>query len=150
MKRLIILTACFLLAAQLQAGELSKWSGPGSVYKWTDETGKVNYSQYPPAGVESVEVTPDYPTPLEGGSPAGESQAVASADDAAANQAQPPGEQTQAQKNCVTAKNNLALLENPGTKLSYKNDKGESVDVDDKERAARIETAKKNVSEFCK
>jgi len=157
MKIIFLILSLLLFVAPGYAGETTKWtSQPGGVYKWKDDRGIVHYSQYPPPGVEAEkveEVEPSYPTQL------GAPQATDKSSDIAAT----PGDQAGAEptdqlakerklieKNCITAKQNLVLLQSKATDLTYVDDEGNPVKVDDKERAARIEAARKNVIEFCK
>ena len=136
------------------AGETTKWTGqPGGVYKWQDKRGQVHYTQYPPMGVDAVEVKevePSYPTRPPGAA----GQQPADIAQASGEKAESPGdakakEDELKRKNCNTAKKNLVLLQSKASDLSYVDNEGNTVKVDDKERAARLEAAKQNVKEYC-
>jgi len=157
MKIIFLILSLLLFVAPGYAGETTKWtSQPGGVYKWKDQKGQVHYTQYPPAGVESEkveEVEPSYPTQLGAPQATDQSSAIAATpgDQAGAEPTdQLSKERELMQKNCITAKQNLVLLQSKAANLTYVDDEGNVVKVDDKERAARIEAAKKNAVEFCK
>ena len=121
----------------------------GRVYKWTDDGGNVQYTQYPPDNRPYEEVDRADAPALQ---PDASDQV---GDETAGNESAPakgggltPDEQMK--QNCLTATDNLTLLSTPLAQVTYVGADGKTVVVDDKERAARIEQAKKNIAEYCK
>jgi hypothetical protein len=119
------------------------------VYKWTDDDGMIQYTQYPP-GKRKYELV-ERAAAVESGAEIG---------DAASADAQGGGDQAsdgagvtvseQNKQNCITATNNLILLENPLANVTYAGPDGKTVPISQKERTARIEQARKNIAEYCK
>jgi hypothetical protein len=135
------------------------------VYKWLDEHQQVQYSQTPPPqGVRYSRINVAQPaspphrdadgsgtdstdSPQERARAMDEQNA---ASQKAASQAKEEAEVAKLrQQNCVTAKNNLMLL-NQGGHLSYKDKDGNLVRLTEEDKTKRAEEAKKHIAEFCK
>ncbi len=148
------------------ATTLGVWqeSCASEIYKWVDEHHQVQYSQTPPPrGVQYSRMNVTQPLP-----PADDSADDSGTDDTPSVQqrAQAVDEQNAAkrkaageakeeadvaklrQQNCVTAKNNLMLL-NQGGHLSYKDKDGKTVRLSEEDRVTRTEQARKHIAEFC-
>lgn len=145
----ILLTLLLILPEVFAAGPSWVHGISGSVYKWTDDEGNVQYTQYPPANKAYEQVE-------RASVPAGqveESDTAAGEGNDGAGQSDPGVGVTvdeQNKQNCITATNNLILLENPLANVTYVNPEGKTVQIDSKEKAARIEQARKNIAEYCK
>jgi len=148
-----------LLLSSLAAGV-----GAGGVYKWIDAQGNVHYGERPPKEVaaESMKVQK---------APVDKDQAemeleklnlkagLGAEDEKAREQAQgkrqetaqgrPTADEAELQrKNCEIARQNLATLERY-RRVMTQDAQGNPVRLDDDERAARMEQARKHVEEFC-
>ena len=156
MKLLLILMGCFLLVPLLHAeGTSSRLQGLSDrVYKWVGDDGKTQYTQYPPDNRKYEEVERTYSSADSDEQAADESSAPVG--DAGENGTAPKsgteggGADELTKRNCVTAQNNLVLLEAPQVGITYMDAEGNTIEVDAKERAARIKAATKQVAEFCK
>jgi len=145
---ILLLASCFLLIPQAYAQGPSWIHGQSErVYKWEDDRGEVQYTRYPPRDRTYEEVERSYPV----ASDAGEADAdTASADTAEEKSDKPLTPDEQVSQNCITATNNLALLQDPQTLLSYQDNEGKTVSIDKKAREEQIARARKNIAEFCK
>lgn len=128
-------------------------SANAASYKWLDDNGNVVYSQQPPEGrpYETLKTTKPSstsvrPTPAEK-SFLNEKQKEAeeAKRDSDIQQQVAKGEKMRAE-NCKAAKYNLEVYT---TFRRVTNEQGETVRLDDNERAARIEEAKQGIKEFC-
>lgn len=144
MKTLIFISVLFLLACGVHADD--KLSD--RVYRWVDDDGQVQYTQYPPPDKDYTEIAKPAVTEEQAAEQAGGDAASPPAASAASS-AEGLTPKEQANRNCVTATNNLALLETSSTQIVYYGSDGKSVNLPDEERAARIEQAKQNIAEFC-
>lgn len=146
MNRTLVLLAlsCFMIGA---------YAADQQVYKWTDASGVVHFSDAPPPKdakdvqlmrvsssdrPRNVDSTPNSET---GSNPEGENggtPAAAPADPKDANA-----------KACATARNNLEIL-NSKMPVSVTGPDGKAIPLDDKARAAQIAAANANVELYCK
>lgn len=149
----------------------------GEIYTWRDSSGRVHYSDTPPASgpqartlrgaVVEVPANPAAAAGQSGG--AGQTQAGAKPGGAKSIQeqdlefrkrrAQAAEEQAKKDKelaiaedkrrNCEEAKSRLAALES-GQRIARFNAQGEREFLEDDQRAAEIDRARKTVSDWCK
>ncbi len=144
-------------------------------YRWVDKDGKVRYGDTPPPGVKS---TPLKPPAAGAPPPAAGAAAAAGKDGAASKDAKKgpltPAEQEQAyrerqlkakegreksekeqaevqrlKQSCADAQESLRAFERGG-RLSKVDPKGETVSIEESERAAREAQMRKAVAETCK
>jgi hypothetical protein len=143
---------CFLLVFTTAAQ-----SGDDKIYKWTDNNGEVHYTQQPPRGREAVTVRPAPPPP---GNPEAErseleqqmenlDQRQQEAAKRSAEAEQQASNQKIREKNCATARRNLAELQQGGIKR-YRLPNGEVLRLNEEERQKRIAEANKQIEENCK
>lgn len=141
------------------------------IYTWTDENGVVHYVDKPPGNPEakameapeayrpgSVSAQPADPEDSpSGGAPAGEaggspdqqlSPADAKRQELAAAAEQRNAQRTQLAAVCAQARSQLAEIE-PNRRVFYENEQGETVRMDDVERAQRVEQLKQIIAENC-
>jgi len=151
--RILLLTAGFLaLTAPLQQ------LAAKDVYKWVNDAGIVQYTQFPPPqGIESIKV--------RSGPPPADNPANINADLEA--QVEAMDERTEdretavrksemeaeieriSRENCATARKNLAELQQGGIKR-YRTGDGSVVRMTEEGRQQRIEEANSQIQEFCK
>jgi hypothetical protein len=147
-------------------------------YRWVDKDGKVRYGDVPPPGVKATPMKPPSGPSAPVAGPGAGGGAGAAGKDAAAKDAKKgpltPAEQEQAYKErqlkakeekekaakeaavaeqnrqaCASAQESLRSLERGG-RIASVNAQGETVYLEDNERAARIAQARKVASETCK
>jgi hypothetical protein len=145
-KLVLLALSCFVVGA---------YAADQQVYKWTDASGVVHFSDAPPPkdakDVQLMRVSgSDRPRSVDsssntepGSNPEGESKEdggtpAASADPKDANA-----------KACATARNNLEIL-NSKMPVSVTGPDGKALPLDDKARAAQIAAANANVELYCK
>jgi hypothetical protein len=124
-----------------------------TTYKWIDENGNVVYSQQPPeeGPYETLKTkNPSsitlQPTPAQSSFMAGEQKGAEEAKkNRTIQQEQANAEKIRAE-NCKAAKHNL---ESYTAFRRVRNEKGEVIMLDDKERARLIEESKQDIKEFC-
>lgn len=139
---------------------LTSISSHAALNKWVDADGKVHYSDTAPADVEVKTLrrsaAPDAITPVSGAA-APKSLAEREAEwkksqktkeEATQKAAQEQEAASVKQKNCESARNNLATLENSPAIVTY-NDKGERAFMDDAARKQNIDEVRKAISSFC-
>lgn len=123
-----------------------------TVYKWIDDEGSVNYTQYKPTAYEFVEVDPPDPPPSISYdlNEKFAAQIRGSLEDKGkTSPALKKKENTDRKaQQCETAKNNLNVLENMA-RISYTDETGEKVRMGEDQRTIRTTEAKKNVEFFC-
>ena len=128
------------------------------VYKWVNEAGEVQYTQFPPPqGTEAIEVQSAPP-------PADDPADITSGLDeqVEAMDQRNKDRETMTEKseleaeiervsrnNCETAKKNLALLQQGGVKR-YRTGEGEIIRLTEEDRQQRIDEANSQIQEFCK
>ncbi len=127
-----------------------------AMYKWVDENGVTQYTQYPPPNQKSETIVPP-PTPAQ--DPAGahqkleqtlqkldeDSKARANAE---AEREKSAAAEQQRKQNCQAARSNLEKLTTGGRKRVIGPD-GTASYLSEEDRQARITEAKKQVDEYC-
>lgn len=130
------------------------------IYKWTDDSGEVHYTQTPPPGGIATQK-------IQGARPPAESeenirheqqrlqQQLDAFEERRAEQQEQEAIEKQArdlaridEKNCITAQSNLAKLQQGGIKR-YLTPEGEVIRLTDEDRQRRISEAQKQVEEYC-
>lgn len=143
MKIPFLLLICLMLMPAVYAENLYYEGGQyGRVYKWADDYGNVHYTRHPPEYGSYSEINQAPPT---------RGQVT---DEGAGHLISPDAELSANEiikRNCIIARNNLALLQGVSAKkLTYVNSEGKVVGVDDQEKAARVQAAKNQISLYCK
>ena len=128
--------------------------------KWVDAEGKIHYSDTPPSDVKANRVrtytAPDSISPNTGEAEpkslaekeADWKKSQKSKEEAEKKAAQEKENAAIKQKNCESARKNLATLENSPSIVTY-DDKGNRAFMDDASRKQSTEEARKAVSSFC-
>jgi len=139
---------------------LTSITSHAALNKWVDADGKVHYSDTAPSDVKvktlRSSAAPEAITPVSGvAAPKSLAERNAewkksqkSKEEAAQKAAQEQEAALVKQKNCETARNNLATLENSPAIATY-NEKYERVLMDDAARKQSIDEARKLISSFC-
>lgn len=142
---------------------LAAGAGAGGVYKWIDTQGKVHYGEHPPkeaaaesmklqkapvdkdrAEIELEKLNLKAGLGAEDGKDRGQGKGQKTA------QGRPTAQEAElARKNCEIARQNLATLERY-RRVMTQDAQGNPVRLDDNERTARMDQARKHVEEFCK
>lgn len=144
-KLVLLALSCFMVGA---------YAADQQVYKWTDASGVVHFSDAPPPkdakDVQLMRVSgSDRPRSVDNpanGEPG--SLPEAGAGDSGANAAAADPKNANA-KACATARNNLEIL-NSKMPVSVTGPDGKAVPLDDKARAAQIAVANANIELYCK
>lgn len=130
------------------------------IYKWTDSSGEVHYTQTPPPGGISSQVIQGAPPPAESDETIRQEQQKLQERLDAMEERRAQREEEEAiekqrqelskinEKNCITAKNNLAKLQQGGIKR-YLTPEGEVIRLTDEDRQRRITEAQKQVEQYC-
>ena len=152
----------FMLALAAMLGGWQE-SCASEVYKWVDEQHAVQYSQTPPPrGVQFSRMSvKQAPPPANDPADSAGDDGSSVEDRAKALDEQHTAQQKAAadakeavdiaklrQQNCVTAKNNLMLL-NQGGHLSYRDKDGNLVRLTEEDRVNRTAQAKQHIAEYC-
>ena len=126
-----------------------------AMYKWVDENGVTQYTQYPPQNRQADVVAP--PPPAEDPQEAQkkleatlqkQNEQHEAATTAGEEQAKTTEQAEQREKNCQTARSNLEKLTTGGRKRIIGAD-GVASYLTEEDQQARIDTAKKQIEEFC-
>jgi len=125
MRTLAGLAACLALCAHAE------------VYKWVDDKGHVQYGETPPVGTDA--------TKMNVPPPSGNADAPAKAKEPAGKPAANSEERT---ARCEFEKKQQELL-NGDAVVIYKDEKGETVALDEAKRAAAKERVRDNVKRYC-
>lgn len=144
--------ALLFVIAVLAAGTVS-----AQIYTWRDASGKVHYSDTPPPGTEAKQMRGGVPTGADGGAQRRsqneqEQEFRKRSSEAAEKKAKSEKElaEKEARKqDCESARAQLQALES-GQRVTRFNEKGETVFLDDAERAQEIERTRKIVAQQCK
>jgi len=130
----------------------------GEIYTWKDASGKIHYSDTPPAGTETQMMRGGVQA---GGTPSSApSKSVAEqnmefrkrkqeSDKARAKADKERSDSEEARSNCEQAKRQLQALES-GQRMSRVNEAGENIPMDDEARAREIDQTRKSVQSWCK
>jgi len=155
MIRLALAALALALVAPVQA----------QTYKWVDSSGRIQYSDRPPAaGTKAEQVSKANVSsvgsqgPTAGGKEGAKTPADLEADfrkrrteqaEAGKKQQQAAAEQKQNQESCNAARRNLAALQS-GQRMARYNEKGEPSFLDDAGRAQELQRAQQQVQTYCK
>jgi len=137
---ILVLVAIGLLAS---AGSMAA----DPVYKWKDATGQSHYSQTPPQGQKYETITPagdSTPSPSTPGTYTSQTTGAAPTAPAA-----PHPNLAMRLKNCETARSNVAALTNNPTASIDTKGTGQPAPVTPAVRAAELDRAKQQVSQYC-
>ena len=128
----------------------------GAIYKWVDENGVTQFSQFPPSEQEAERVRgaarpaedPDaarerLQQKLDGFEERREAES-----DSREEQAAQQEQQALRQRNCEAARHNLEILERGG-RTRIRTESGEATYLTEEQRQERLETARKAVQENC-
>jgi len=129
------------------------------IYKWVDEKGRTHYGEKPPEGVKAVEMGAAPPSP--GGNTAPPPQPDWKQKELEAKRQRIEREKKDSQEaaraersaserayKCEDGRRRLAMLDEQ-IRLYDRNEKGEKVYMEDKDRPAALATAKRLVAENC-
>ena len=150
--KLLLAASLCLSAALLQS---PAWGG---MYKWTNAAGEVQYTQVPPGGGIKTEVIQGAPPPADDPDKINEKlqNEVDAMDETLTRQEEATKEKNLRkeinagyEKNCISARNNLASLQEGGRKR-YLTADGQVIHLSEEERQQRINEAKDQIDEFCK
>lgn len=142
---------------------LITWGAIGEVYRWVDDQGEVHYSDVPPAAQDYGEVAvEDVPAPpaqeqrqqkdrwqriIQQQQESRARRLKKAEEERVAREAKRQEEAVRAER-CRLARHNLntLLLRRP---VYHLNEQGERAYVDDRQRAAEIRRARKEIEDFC-
>jgi hypothetical protein len=148
-------TATLLLATLLLQSPVF-----GAIYKWTDASGEVHYTQTPPPDGMATQKIEGAPPPAESQQTIHEEQKrlqerLEAFDERRAEQKEEETirklekeDREINEKNCITAKNNLGKLQQGGIKR-YLTPEGEVIRLTEEDRERRISEANKQVDQYC-
>jgi len=132
----------------------------GDIYKWTDKTGEVHYTQTPPPDGIATQQIEGAPPPAESQQSIHEEQQRLQERLEAFDERRAQQEEEETirklekenseinEKNCITAQNNLAKLHQGGIKR-YLTPEGDVIRLTEEERQRRISEANKQVEQYC-
>lgn len=130
------------------------------IYKWTDDSGEVHYTQTPPPGGVATEKIEGAPGPAESPQTIHEEQQKLQQQLEAMEERRAERENKEAleeqgkkldeiyEKNCITARNNLGKLQQGGIKR-YLTPEGEVIRLTNEERERRLAEAQQQVEKYC-
>ena len=148
----------FLSISLMIAGTASMAGSTDKIYKWVDQNGAIQYTQFPPpAGNEVLEVR-NAPPPAD--DPAAErariqqetealDERMEERKEAAAKAEQRAKNRKIRQENCAIARKNLAELEQGGIKR-YRLSDGTVLRLTEEDRQKRIADTEAEIAENCK
>jgi hypothetical protein len=149
-------TAGLLIASLLLQSPVS-----GEIYKWTDDGGEVHYTQTPPPSGITVQKIEGAPPPADSAETVQHEQQRlqeqldamderrTEQDEATAIKKQHEENREKDEKNCITAQNNLAKLQQGGIKR-YLTPEGDVIRLTEEDRQQRISEANSQIEKFCK
>jgi hypothetical protein len=152
--------ACILLIFinLMFAGTASLAGNTDKIYKWVDQNGAIQYTQFPPpSGIEVLEIR-NAPPPAD--DPAAErarlqqetealDERMEERKEAAARAEQQAKNRKIRQENCVVARKNLSELQQGGIKR-YRLPDGTVLRLTEEDRQKRIAEAEAEIAENCK
>lgn len=143
-KLVLLALSCFMVGA---------YAADQQVYKWTDASGVVHFSDAPPPkdakDVQLMRVSGgDRPRSVDSAAN-GEPGSNPENGDGSTPAAAAPDPKDANAKACATARNNLEIL-NSKMPVSVTGPDGKALPLDDKARAAQIAAANANVELYCK
>jgi len=148
-------TAALIIAALLLQSPVF-----ASIYKWTDASGEVHYTQTPPPSGVNSQIIQGAPPPAESQQTIRKEQQKLQEQLDAMEERRIEREEEEDiekqhqelikinEKNCIIAENNLAKLHQGGIKR-YLTPEGEVIRLTEEDRQRRITEAKKQVEKFC-
>ena len=148
-------TAALLIAALLLQTPVC-----AQIYKWTDDSGEVHYTQTPPPGGVATQKIEGAPPPAESPETIRQEQqklqqqldAMEERNAARENQEALEKQRKKlddiSEKNCISARNNLAKLQQGGIKR-YLTPEGEVIRLTDEERQRRTTEAQSQIDKYC-
>ncbi len=148
---------CMVFAATIAAGLLIATPSAAQIYKWVDEKGVTHYTAEPPPEKKAQKM--QAPPPGAGtGAPASSSAPSAKSQDLEFRQRQIAREQKEReeakarerkQADCPDARRHLARLQEQ-ISLYQRNDKGERVYLEDKDRPAEMARVQSFIDRNCR
>jgi len=127
----------------------------GKIYKWTDASGEVHYTQTPPPDQHVQEMDVKVNAPKAGANTSGTAKQSdtkqkkdAKAPDAEGRAALEKKNEEARQENCKRANKRFRTI-NAGGRLYDVNEKGEREYWDDGKRASELDDAQKSVEKWC-
>ena len=135
MTRYLLITILFSITSLSQAG----------IYKWVDEQGNVHYSQKRPADKQYERIKAPKSAPESAGSPYSSTGSTTEGNATTADKEASKNVELR-QQNCEAAKKNMQALQ---IYRRFKDEQGNVVRMDDKERESKINDAKQAISDFC-
>jgi hypothetical protein len=136
-----------------------------TIYRWVDAEGVVHFGAEPPRGVDATLVNTSAPSGGLGvaaedirgpgvkataqGTETGISYAEQQRRERAERQQKARQKQAERQSRCAAMENQLAVLE-PSPRVLIEDENGNPVRMDDNDRLARLEEARKYLSENCR
>lgn len=148
----------FLCISLMFAGKASLAGSTDKIYKWVDQNGAIQYTQFPPpSGIEVQEVR-NAPPPAD--DPAAErarqeqetealDERMEARKEAAAKAEQQAKNRKIRQENCAVARNNLSELQQGGIKR-YRLPDGTVLRLTEEDRQQRIAATEAEIAENCK
>lgn len=146
----------------LLLGFLVSFAAQAQIYQYKDASGRtVLTDQPPPSNIKKETLSSRVPAePAAAGKASAEPKSMAERDlefkkrqkeaqEASAKAEKEAADKAARQQDCAQAQRQLQMLES-GERLATRDDKGERVYIDDKQRAAEIDRAKKFMSEVCR
>ena len=130
------------------------------IYKWTDGSGEVHYTQTPPPAGISAQTIAGAPPPAESEETIRDEQLLLQQQLDANEESRAEQEEQQAiaaqrqelakinKENCITAQANLARLQQGGIKR-YLTPEGEVIRLSEEDRQRRISEAHQQIDQYC-
>lgn len=129
------------------------------VFKWVDEKGRTHYGEKPPEGVKATELGAAPPSPGGSTAPAAQPdwkqkeleskrQRIERERKESTESARAQRQEAERANRCADARRRLAMLDEQ-IRLYDRNDKGEKVYMEDKDRPAAFAAAKRAIAENC-
>jgi hypothetical protein len=142
------------LLLPLALGALAAHAAAGALYKWTDATGRVVYSDQPPTGdvkYEKVGAPPPPANPNAGKELAGKEAEFKKRQldqaEAEAKASKADAEAARLRNFCLSVRGQIIGLGQPNVSMYRINDKGERVPMDPAERKAEIEKLERTMKD---
>jgi hypothetical protein len=150
LRRLPVIWILLLIATASSAADTQ------DIYKWTNDQGEVQYTQFPPPG-RSVEIlhgvrAPDQSPETAGNDLQKQLEAVEQQNEKQQQETRDADQRAEIQKirkkNCETAHQNLVNL-NRGGNVRYMGPNGEAIRLTEEERQKRIDETNQQIKENC-
>ncbi len=148
-----VLLACSLILTNTIVSAVD--SAESGIYKWTDETGQVHYTQFPPANLEAEMLHKVSQPKADSGSQDSLQKRIEAMEQRIEERKEAKDEfrrQTNVRKlvkaNCENARKNLANLQR-GANNAYMTPDGEVKRLTEEDKQKRIDEAKRQMDEYC-